>query len=49
MVIQMPILEKKWYCCPNCGKKLFLYDNTAYCDGIYIKCKECKCEIKVNI
>lgn len=44
----MPVV-RKWYRCPRCRKKLFVYDNTANCKGVYIRCKQCGKEVRVNI
>lgn len=34
--------------CPYCGCKLAIADNTAKCEGIYIKCRVCKREIEIK-
>jgi len=48
--IKKPSLEKKWLLCPFCGAKTILYDNTANCTGIFIKCtRGCKLEFEVKI
>lgn len=41
-VLKIPVV-RKWYRCPNqeCGQKLLIYDNTAQCSGVYIRCKKC--------
>lgn len=44
-----PALYRKWYKCPVCGKNLIIYDNTAKCSGVFLKCKECKNEIEIKI
>jgi transcription elongation factor Elf1 len=42
--------SKKWYLCPNCGKKILIYDiKKAVSKGLYIKCKQCKREIEIKI
>lgn len=28
-----------WYCCPRCGKKLFIVLPDAVCRGVFLKCK----------
>ena len=33
--------EKKWYLCSGCGQKLLIYNDTAECHGVYIRCKYC--------
>lgn len=49
-VIRMPPLERRWLLCPRCGAKTILYDNTASCSGVYIKCtRGCKTEFEVTI
>lgn len=41
---------QKWYCCPDCGKKLFrLAGLNASAKGIVLFCKKCKKEILVEI
>lgn len=48
--ILKPPLEKKWVRCPNCGAKTILYDNTAECKGLYVKCtRGCGQEFEVKI
>ena len=36
--IKMPPLERMWLRCPRCGAKTILYDNTATCSGVFVKC-----------
>lgn len=40
---------KKWYLCPNCGKKLVKYKVDAFSKGIFLICKNCKSEIEIKI
>ena len=40
---------KKWYKCPNCGKKIIKYNEDAYSKGIFFLCKNCKKEIEIKI
>jgi predicted RNA-binding Zn-ribbon protein involved in translation (DUF1610 family) len=47
--IVKPPLERKWYRCPECGKKLVIYDNTAACQGVFLKCRECDKEVEIRI
>ena len=36
--------------CPYCGAKTILYDNTAHCSGVFVKCtRGCKSEFEVKI
>lgn len=46
---KIPLLKREWYKCPDCGKKLAIYDNTASCSGVFIQCKKCKKEIEIII
>lgn len=47
--IPKPPLERKWLYCPHCGAKTILYDNTANCSGVFIKCtRGCKQEFEVK-
>lgn len=47
--IKFPPLERKWYICPFCNTKLAIYDNTAECNNVFVKCRTCKREIELNI
>lgn len=48
--ILKPPLEKKWVKCPFCDAKTILFDNTAECSGVYVKCtRGCKREFEVKI
>ena len=47
-MIKIPI-EKKWFLCPYCEKKLVLYEDTAHCRGVYIFCKFCKQEVEIKV
>jgi len=38
----------KYELCPKCGKKLFRVLDTSYYANIYVWCKNCKKEIKVD-
>ena len=50
MKIKKPPLERKWLRCPRCGAKVMLYDNTAYCAGVYAKCtRGCRAEFEIRI
>lgn len=40
---------ESWYHCPLCGQKLFKIDRGAYANGLRLKCKCCKQEIKIKI
>lgn len=48
LTARLPI-RKSWFCCPRCGKRLLLYDNTAECRGVYIKCKACGRVVEVRV
>lgn len=48
--IRIPPLERKWVKCPYCGAKTVIYDNTARCSGVHIKCtRGCKREFEIII
>lgn len=48
--LKMPPLQRTWVRCPRCGAKTILYDNTANCSGVYIKCtRGCKQEFELKI
>lgn len=48
--IPKPPIERQWLRCPRCGAKTILYDNTANCSGVFIKCtRNCKREFEVKI
>lgn len=41
---------KKWVLCPNCNKKILIYDeNKGQAQGLYIKCKSCKKVIEIVV
>ena len=40
--------ENNYQNCPNCGKKLFRVIDISEYENIFIWCKTCKKEIKVN-
>lgn len=42
--------ERKWILCPHCGARHSLYDNTANCNGVFLKCtRGCKLEFELII
>jgi transcription elongation factor Elf1 len=42
--------NKTWFRCPNCNQKLLKYDEVkGKSERLYIKCKNCKKEIEINI
>lgn len=48
--MKMPPIMKTWAICPNCGAKTILYDNTAECSGVHLRCtRGCKCEFELRI
>lgn len=47
--IVKPPVQRRWVECPICGTKLAIADNTTVCRGLYIKCKRCKKEIKIEL
>jgi transcription elongation factor Elf1 len=47
--LKKPPMLKKWYQCPYCKKNAVIYDNTAKCNGVFFKCKECKREFEIRI
>ena len=40
---------KRWYKCPNCNKKIIVYEEDAYSKGNFFKCKKCGKEIEIKI
>lgn len=42
-------MDKKWYCCPECGQKILKKGDGAKSEEIYIKCKKCGKEIEIKI
>lgn len=48
IAIGLPV-RKIWFLCPHCGKRLLLYDNTAVCRGVYVKCKTCGRVVEVRL
>lgn len=50
MKIKKPMLSKAWAICPYCGRKTVLYDNTASCSGVWLRCSRgCKAEFELVI
>lgn len=47
--MKMIPLRRDWYKCPYCGKNLIIYDNTARCSGVFVKCKGCRQEVEIVI
>ena len=48
-MITAPI-ERKWLTCTYCGAKHSIYDNTANCNGVFLKCtRGCKKEFELII
>ena len=47
--MKMIELRRDWYKCPHCGKNLLIYNNTAACEGVFIRCKGCKKEVEIVI
>lgn len=49
MIPKAPI-ERIWVRCPHCGAKSVIFDNTADCHGVYIKCtRGCRREFELVI
>lgn len=48
-MIKIPPMRKDWFRCRHCNKKILLYDNKAYCCGLFIKCKKCGYENEIKI
>lgn len=50
MYLKKPAIERKWLLCPHCGMKVLLYDNTANCSGVFVKCtRGCRQTFEVQI
>lgn len=47
-VLRIP-KERKWYDCKKCGQHLLIYNDTAKCSGVYVKCKMCGREVEIKI
>lgn len=41
--------RRSWYLCPVCGQKLLIYDDTAKCTHVYLRCKKCGKEVEIKI
>ena len=42
--------NRKWIHCPYCGAKHSIYDESADCHGVYLKCtRGCKMEFELII
>ena len=45
-----PSLERKWILCPYCNAKHSIYEDTADCHGVFLKCtRGCKREFELVI
>lgn len=43
-------IERKWIKCPYCGAKHSIYEDTAECKGVFLKCtRGCKKEFELVI
>ena len=41
--IAIPAIQQTWVRCPYCRAKVVVYDNTAECHGVFLKCtRGCK-------
>lgn len=48
--IKFPATRKMWAVCPYCRAKGILYDDTANCRGVWLKCtRGCKREYELII
>ena len=50
--VQFPQIKRDWAVCPHCGAKVTIYDNTAECKGVFMKCTRnpmCKKEFELVI
>ena len=42
--------NRKWAVCPCCGAKTTIYDDTAECHGVWMKCtRGCKKEFELVV
>lgn len=41
--------KRKWYNCEKCGQHLLIYEDTAKCRGVFVKCKRCGKEVEIKI
>lgn len=41
-------MEKRYIVCPQCGKKLFRVEKDSIFNNIYLWCKKCCKEIKIE-
>ncbi len=49
-MLPKPPIERMWIKCPSCGAKHSLYDNTAECHGVFLKCtRGCGIEFELVI
>ena len=48
--VKIPPVRREWARCPYCGAKAVLYDNTAQCSGVFVKCtRGCRREFELKI
>ncbi len=43
------MIKNGWYCCPNCGRKLFPVDSETIIRNLRYMCKHCKAKINISI
>lgn len=43
------IKDRRWYCCPHCGKSLFPLLSETRVKQLPFRCKACKHDLLVNI
>lgn len=49
-MLPKPPIERMWIKCPSCGAKHSIYDNTADCHGVYLRCyRGCGVEFELVI
>lgn len=47
-MIPIPSISRKWFCCPHCGQKLALIEDSAICYGVFVRCKKCRMEVEIK-
>ena len=48
--LRKPPTRRIWALCPHCGSKTTLFDNTASCRGVWVKCtRGCRQEFQLVI
>ncbi|WNX85772.1 hypothetical protein RWV98_05755 [Agathobaculum sp. NTUH-O15-33] len=43
------MIKNGWYCCPQCGRKLFPVSDKTLIKDLLFQCKHCKAKVNIEI